>query len=163
MPTYAGLVGTYDYRLVALSVFVAILASYAAFDLADQLILSNDRRRSWWLCGVSVVLGLGIWGTHSIGMEAFHLPIPVQYDWPTVLVSIAVAVLASAAALYTVGRRARRLLSTLLACVLIGLGIAATHYIGMAAMRLPVVCVYSPKVFSLSILVSIGLSFVHCN
>ena len=62
MSTYAGLIRTYDYRLVALSVFVAILATYVALDLADQLILLNDRRSSWRLSDGSVVLGMGILG-----------------------------------------------------------------------------------------------------
>ena len=30
-------------------------------------------------------MGLGIWSMHYIGMLAFHLPVPVFYDWPTVL------------------------------------------------------------------------------
>ena len=62
MSTYAGLIRTYDYRLVALWVFVAILATYVALDLADQLTLLNDRRSSWWLSDGSVVLGMGILG-----------------------------------------------------------------------------------------------------
>jgi NO-binding membrane sensor protein with MHYT domain len=43
-------------------------------------------------------------------MLAFHLPVPVQYDWPTVLLSLLAAVLASAVALFVVSRRKMGLL-----------------------------------------------------
>ena len=42
---------------------------------------------------------------HYIGMLAFHLPIPVLYDWPTALLSLRAAVIASAIALFVVSRK----------------------------------------------------------
>jgi two-component system, sensor histidine kinase and response regulator len=103
MSTYASLVRPYDYRLITLTVLVAILRAHATLDLADQLILLKESRRSCRLCGGLVVLGMGIWCIYSIGMEAFHQPILVRYDWPTILVSIAAAIPLSAAALFAVG------------------------------------------------------------
>ena len=47
-------------------------------------------------------MGLGIWSMHYIGMLAFSLPVPVLYDWPTVLLSLLAAVFASAVALFVV-------------------------------------------------------------
>jgi two-component system sensor histidine kinase/response regulator len=38
-------------------------------------------------------------------MLAFILPIPVAYHWPTVLLSLLAAILASAIALYVVSRQ----------------------------------------------------------
>jgi hypothetical protein len=48
--------------------------------------------------------GIGIWSMHYIGMRAFVLPMPVQYDWPAVLLSLIAAILASAVALFVVSR-----------------------------------------------------------
>ena len=42
------LTGSYDYRLVALSVFIAILASYAALDLAGRV---TSRKGGRACCG----------------------------------------------------------------------------------------------------------------
>ena len=33
-------------------------------------------------------MGIGIWSMHYLGMLAFRLPVPVRYDWPTVLLSL---------------------------------------------------------------------------
>src|SRR6266704_7111684 len=91
--------GSYDYRLVALSVLIAVLASYAALDLAARVTAAQGRIRSAWLWGGAAAMGTGIWSMHYIGMLAFSLPIPVAYHWPTVLLSLIAAILASVVAL----------------------------------------------------------------
>src|SRR5271169_866128 len=98
------LAGTYDFRLVALSVVIAVFASYAALDLASRVTAARGWAHRVWLgCGAAA-MGLGIWSMHYIGMLAFSLPIPVLYDWPTVLLSLLAAVLTSAIALFVVSR-----------------------------------------------------------
>src|SRR6266481_1616280 len=101
----AALVGSYDYRLVALSVLIATLASYAALDLGGRVTASRGRVRFIWLLGGAAAMGMGIWSMHYIGMLAYLLPIPVFYDWPTVLVSLFAANFASGVALFVVSRR----------------------------------------------------------
>src|ERR1700749_3422699 len=96
------LIGFYDMRLVILSIAIAILAAYAALDLAGRITAAQGTKRLPWLCGGALVLGIGIWTMHYIGMAAFHLPIEIQYDWPTVLLSMLAAVLSSGIALYIV-------------------------------------------------------------
>jgi hypothetical protein len=66
-------------------VLIAVCASYTAHDLTGRVALGRTRRL--WLAGGATTTGLGIWSMHYIGMLAFHLPIPVEYDWPTVLLS----------------------------------------------------------------------------
>jgi two-component system sensor histidine kinase/response regulator len=105
-------------------------------------------------------MGIGIWSMHYIGMEAFRLPVPIQYDWPTVLLSMMAAVFASAIALYVVSRKTMGLSATILGSVLMGGGIAAMHYIGMEAMRLPAMCSYSYGLLVLSVALAIVISFV---
>src|ERR1700693_2097461 len=135
--------GSYDYRLVTLSVVMAICAAYAALDLAGRTTASRGRVRLVWLAGGATAMGLGIWSMHYIGMLAFQLPVPVFYDWPTVLVSLLAAIFASLVALFVVSRKKMGLLQALVGCVIMGGGIAGMHYIGMAAMRLPAKCQYS--------------------
>jgi two-component system sensor histidine kinase/response regulator len=97
--------GYYDYRLVALSVLIAICASYAALDLAGRTTAASGRVRLAWLAGGATAMGSGIWSMHYIGMLAFSLPVQVLYDWPTVLLSFLAAVFASAVAMFVVSRR----------------------------------------------------------
>ena len=154
------LTGYYDYRLVALSIATAILAAYAAVDLSGRMTVARGRSRLAWLCGGAFALGIGIWSMHYMGMEAFRLPVPVRYDWPTVVLSMVAAILASAVVLYVVTRDSLTIPVVLAGSVLMGGGIASMHYIGMDAMRLPAVCVYSRGLVALSILLGIVISFL---
>jgi two-component system, sensor histidine kinase and response regulator len=154
------LVGSYDYRLVALSIFIAILASYAAFDLAGRVTSAHGRARLLWLSGGATAMGVGIWAMHYIGMLAFQLPVPVQYDWPTVLLSLLAAIFASAVALFVVSRRKMGLFQATAGSIFMGGGIAAMHYIGMEAMRLPARCHYSPALVIVLIFLAVVISFV---
>src|SRR5260370_18905274 len=134
--------GSYDYRLVVLSVLIAICAAYAALDLAARTTAAKGWIRRAWLAGGALAMGLGIWSMHYIGMLAFSLPIPVLYDWPTVLLSLLAAVLASAVALFVVSRQQMGWIRALAGSAIMGSGIATMHYTGMAAMRLPAMCSY---------------------
>ena len=83
--------GHYDLPLVLLSLLIAVIASYVALDLAGRVTTApTGRGRGAWFCGGSIVMGLGIWAMHYVGMAAFKLPVPVLYDWQTVLVSLLV-------------------------------------------------------------------------
>lgn len=152
--------GSYDYGLVALSVAISIFAAYAALDLAGRTTASRGRVRLAWLSGGAVAMGLGIWSMHYIGMLAFRLPIPVLYDWPTVLVSLLAAIGASAVALFVVSRRRMDWGRALAGGVIMGGGVATMHYIGMAAMRLPAACHYDRLLWTLSVIVAIVISLI---
>jgi two-component system, sensor histidine kinase and response regulator len=154
------IVGFYDYRLVAVSVLLAVCAAYAALDLAGRVTAARGAARIAWLSGGALAMGLGIWAMHYMGMEAFKLPVPVEYDWPTVLLSMVAAVSASAVALFVVSRKTMTMTAAILGSLLMGSGIAAMHYIGMEAMRLPGMCIYSYRLVALSVVLAVVISFV---
>jgi PAS domain S-box-containing protein len=154
------LIGYYDPRLVALSVSISILAAYGSLHLAGRLTLAAQASaRQTWAWASAAVLGIGIWTMYSIGMAAFHLPIPVIYDWPTVLLSLFTAILASGAAILIVSRPDRSGRDAAAGGVLIGGGIAAIHYIGMEALRIRASVVYSPRLVLLSVLLAMLLAW----
>ncbi|HXA76515.1 MAG TPA: MHYT domain-containing protein [Candidatus Acidoferrales bacterium] len=152
--------GTYDHRLVALSVLIATLASYAALDLSSRVAAARGRVQFAWLFGGAAAMGTGIWSMHYIGMLAFSLPIPVLYDWPTVLLSLLAAVFASAISLFVVSRQRMGLVAALAGSGVMGVGIATMHYTGMEAMRLSAMCHYSPFLVALSVVLAILISLV---
>ena len=154
------MISHHDHRLVALSVLIAVLASYAALDLAGRTRAARGARRWIWLTGGATAMGLGIWAMHYIGMLAFHLPVPVLYDVPTVIVSLVAAIAASAVALFVVSRNKLTLLSVVIGSVIMGSGIAAMHYIGMAAMRVAAMCRYDSRLVALSVALAIVISMV---
>ncbi len=149
------LISTYDYWLVGLSVLIAILASYTALDLGGRVTASRGSTQLAWLIGGAISMGIGIWSMHYVGMLAFSLPVPIQYDWPTVLLSLLAAVLSSLVALFVVSRRKMGLPHALAGSIFMGGGIVALHYIAMFAMRVAAMCHYSPALVTLSVLLAI--------
>jgi PAS domain S-box-containing protein len=152
------LIGSFNYALVALSVFIAVFASYAALDLASRVMAAGGWTRALWVLGGAGAMGTGIWSMHYIGMLAFSLPIPVAYHWPTVLLSLFAAIFASIIALYVVSREKMGAFQAVVGSVLMGAGIAGMHYIGMAAMRLPGTCQFNSLLVVLSVLFAVLIS-----
>jgi PAS domain S-box-containing protein len=155
----APLAGSYDDRVVVLSIFIAISASYAALDLCGRISAARGWARPAWLVGGALALGVGIWSMHFTGMLAFRLPVPISYNWPIVLLSLLEAVLASAIALYLVSGSKIWPMPVLIGGVIIGCGITAMHYTAMASMRLAGECRFHPFVVALSIVFAILFSF----
>jgi PAS domain S-box-containing protein len=154
----AAMAGSYNYLQVALSALLAVSASYVALDLAGRVTAASGRTRLAWMTGGSAAMGMGIWAMHYVAMLAFRLPIPVGYYWPTVMGSLLTGILSSAFALYVVSRQRMGPVQALTGSLIMGGGIAALHYIGMAAMRLAAVCRFSPLLVSLSIVLAILFS-----
>src|SRR5438309_1965059 len=152
------LIGSHDYALVALSVLIAMFASYAALDLAGRVTAAGGWTRAAWLLGGAGAMGIGIWSMHYIGMLAFILPIPVAYHWSTVLLSLFAAILASVIALYVVSQQKMDASRAVVGSVLMGVGIAGMHYIGMAAMRVPAVCHFNSILVVLSVVFAVLIS-----
>jgi PAS domain S-box-containing protein len=156
----ATMTGSYDYGEAARSILIAIAASYAALDLAGRVTAARGWARAAWLAGGAIAMGIGIWSMHFKGMLAFHLPVTVAYHWPTVLVSLVVAVFASAVALYIVSRQEMGPVQLWTGSFIMGGGIAALHYIGMAAMRLAAVCRFNFRIVALSVVLAIVVSLI---
>src|SRR5437660_1960169 len=105
-------------------------------------------------------MGIGIWAMHIKGMLAFHLPVPVEYHWPTFLASLLVAILASAVALYVASRQKIAWVQASTGSVIMAGGIAGMHYTGMAAMRLPAIARFSLPLVTISVLFAFIFSLV---
>jgi diguanylate cyclase (GGDEF)-like protein len=152
------LVGSYDDVLVFVSLLVAILASYTALDMAGRVAIAKGRAAWWWLAGGAFAMGFGIWSMHFVGMLAFSLPISIGYDLPITVLSLAIAIAVSAFALRQVATAELSKRRLLMGAVLMGLGIAAMHYTGMAAMLMSPPIQYDPLYFALSLVIAIAAS-----
>jgi NO-binding membrane sensor protein with MHYT domain/nitrogen-specific signal transduction histidine kinase len=152
--------GSYDPLQVALSLLIAIAASYAALDLAGRVTAARDWVRAAWLSGGAVAMGIGIWAMHFVGMLAFSLPVPIAYRWPTVLASLLVSVLASGFALFVVSRHKLGPLRASIGAIIMGVGIAAMHYIAMDAMCMAAKSRFGIILVGLSVALAIGFSLL---
>ena len=153
--------GYYDPSIVALSVAVAIIASYTALDMAGRVSASDSTpKKSWiWLVAGAVSMGTGIWSMHFIGMLSFHLPIQVAFDLPITLLSMIIAIAASAIALFFLRQAQLGIRNLIISTVLMGTGIVAMHYTGMFAMEMSPPIRYNPLLFVASVLIALVASF----
>ncbi len=152
------MVGEYDYRIAALSVVVAMLASYTALDLAGRVTVARQRAGYGWLAGGAVAMGTGVWSMHFVAMLAFELPIAMGYDFLITAASWLMAVIASAMALHLVSRSVLSTRRLLLGAACMAVGIGGMHYTGMYAMRMQPGIVYDPFLFIASLVIAFGAS-----
>ncbi|WP_246252120.1 MHYT domain-containing protein [Ancylobacter pratisalsi] len=128
--------GSHEPVLVAVSILIAVAASYTALDLAGRIPRARSVAKVGWLATAAIVLGGGIWAMHFVAMLALHLDAPVSYDIGLTILSFTIAVVVTGAALALSSRSKVSRRSVLAAGCFMGLGIVAMHYTGMAAMRL---------------------------
>ncbi|MGB9107740.1 MAG: MHYT domain-containing protein, partial [Telluria sp.] len=152
------LAGHYETPLVLVSIVVAIVASYAALSLAGRVSESRGRAVLAWVVGGAIAMGSGIWAMHFVGMLAFRLPIPIAYDLPLTLASLLLPIAASCLALWQVSRAELGPVRLAVSALVMGVGINAMHYTGMAAMRMEPGIVYDPWLFALSVAIAIAAS-----
>jgi two-component system sensor histidine kinase/response regulator len=151
-------IGSYDPLWVTVSVLIAIAASFFAFEMSSRFALSG-RRRIWLPFG-AIVLGLGVWSMHFIGMLAFRLDCTTSYaPWMTAA-SMIPGIIAAGVALVIDSRLGLGRGRLLMASLILALGIGSMHYMGMAALHLDGIIRYDPKRFTLSILAAFVLALV---
>ncbi|WBP87449.1 MHYT domain-containing protein [Kitasatospora cathayae] len=123
----------------AVSYFVACLGAFVALRSARWALVSQGRSRVAWLLFASTSLGAGIWSMHFIAMLGFSVSgVEISYQPGLTVLSLLVAVAVVGVGLFTVGYwRSHPVLALLVGGLTTGLGVAAMHYLGMAAMVLP--------------------------
>jgi diguanylate cyclase (GGDEF)-like protein len=144
--------------LVLASLFVAMLASYTALDMAGRVAGTKGRAARLWLIGGSVAMGIGIWSMHFVGMLSFSLPMRMGYDPLITLLSLLIAIASSAFALWMVCQQQLSTPRLLVGSLVMGAGVCSMHYTGMAAMRMHPGIRYIPSLFLLSILIAVTAS-----
>ncbi len=155
------IVGSYDLWLVAASYVIAWASAYVSLVLLSRIRTAPSAtvRKDLRLAAI-VSLGSGVWSMHFVGMLAFTLPHEMHYDPALTIFSLVVVLAAAYAAIFRIGRQETRLATILTSGVVIGLGIAAMHYLGMAAMRMDAVIYYRVDIFVLSIAIGVGAAIV---
>ena len=148
----------YNPGLVALSVVIAVFASYAALDLGARLSKPVSGPSWAWGTGAALAMGGGIWAMHFVGMLAFEMGMPAAYDLGLTALSLAIAIASTGGAFAWVALRGTDWRSLLVAGPLMGLGVAGMHYTGMAAMRVPGNLAYDFRVVTVSVVIAVTAS-----
>lgn len=150
---------SYNIPLVVFSVFIAVLASYTSLELTER-ITARGKIKIGWLVGSSITMGTGIWSMHFVGMLAYSISVSINYNLAIVVVSWIPAVLASGVAFYYLHQGFSNRLSLIKAGALMGAGIGAMHYIGMAAMVVQANMNYDYSIVVISVIFAVILSTI---
>ena len=148
----------YDPALVTLSVLIATAGGYTALQLADRVSAAGTRGHSLWLAAAALAMGGGIWSMHFVGMLALRSPVPITYDLPRTVLSLLVAVVATGLAFSWVSRSGARRHNVLVGGLFMGSAIAGMHYLGMSAMRMPLLMSFVPWRVVLSVVIAVAAS-----
>lgn len=114
-------------------------------------------RRAWFLLLAAWAIGgTGIWVMHFIAMLGFGVPgSEIRYDIPTTTVSAVIAIVVVGVGLFTAGIGRPHPFKIILGGTFAGLGVAAMHYTGMAAMRIDGTVRYDAQLVAASIAIAV--------
>lgn len=149
------LVSQYNQILVVISFVVAILAAYTALNMAARVAGSQGIAARVWLAGGGVSMGIGVW---AIGMLAMDLSMSMSYNAVLTVLSMVIAISSSMFTLWLVSGEQLRLRRLLPGAVVMGTGIVAMHYTGMAALEVTPGIVWDKKWVAISVVIALAAS-----
>jgi diguanylate cyclase len=121
----------HDPYLVALSVVIAILGGYTGFGLAARIRGTPGVSPRVLLSGAAAFLAVGIWTMHFIGMLAAPIPPDAVYLVLPTIISFLICALVVGISLFFVSIGEPSLPRVIASAVLLGVGIASMHYVGI--------------------------------
>lgn len=149
---------SYDSFIVIVSVLVAMLASFTALDMAGRVVHSTGKVALVWLFGGGFSMGIGIWAMHFIGMLSMNMEMVMSYNAGLTAFSAAIAVCASIFALWLVCNGDLPLPRLAGGALILGSGVVAMHYTGMAALMFSPGIVWKWGWVALSVAIALAAS-----
>lgn len=152
---YIQLQEDYSATIVIISVIIACLSSYTAFEMNKRANNVGFLSKNAWIAFASIAMGFGIWAMHFVGMSALSLPVKMEYDVLLTIVSIFPALVTSFLSLYLINQRTKKKAVYIQSGVMMGIGISTMHYTGMSGMKVEAIIQYNWLLIILSILIAI--------
>jgi diguanylate cyclase len=140
----------HDLRLVGLAVVVCALATFTAISLLHHMRRSEGRAGLVWLAVSATTTGFGIWATHFIAMLAFSPGIPSGYNIALTSLSLVAAILLTGVG-FAIAVAPSMPAGAWIGGAIVGGGIAAMHYTGMAAFEVQGHILWDPVLVTASI------------
>ena len=150
---------TYGLLNPVLGYLMSCLGAFIGLRCLTRARVYSGRIRALWLSLAAVAIGAtGIWAMHFIAMLGYSIPgQTITYNVPLTVISMLVAVVVVAVGLFIVGFSKSQTLTPLLTGgVIVGLGVASMHYLGMEAINIPDMMSYNAILIALSVLIAIA-------
>ena len=155
LTVYNCIVYDHDLRLVLLAATICAISALTAVSLLQHMRAARGRSRSAWIALAAASIGFGIWATHFVAMLAFAPGLPSAYDVPITLASLGIAVLITGVGV-TVASWQNTLDHHLVGGAVIGGGIAAMHFVGMAAFEVEGHLVWDQRFVALALVCGVA-------
>ncbi|MEU4153001.1 MHYT domain-containing protein [Streptomyces sp. NPDC026659] len=140
----------------ALSYAMACTGAALGLRCTVRALTTTGRARRNWLVTAASAIGTGIWTMHFVAMLGFRVSgTDIRYDVPLTILSLVVAMVVVCAGVFAVGYGKDRNRALLIGGLTTGLGVAAMHYLGMAAVRLHGHVSYDPALVGLSVVIAV--------
>ncbi len=149
----------HDPYLVALSVAIASLGGYTGFALAARIRNTPGVSNRVLLAGAAAFLAVGIWTMHFVGMLAAPLPPDTVYLVLPTIISFLICALVVGISLFFVSIGEPTLRRVASSAVLLGVGIASMHYVGIHGLAGSFGIVHDPTMVFLSVVVAIVTAY----
>jgi NO-binding membrane sensor protein with MHYT domain len=149
----------HDPYLVALSVAIAILGGYTGFGLTARIRGTPDASHRVLLAGAAFFLAIGIWTMHFVGMLAAPLPAGTVYLVLPTIVSFLICALVVGISLFFVSVGEPTVSRVVSSAVLLGVGIASMHYVGMHGLSGNFSMTHDVTMVLLSVLIAIATAY----
>src|SRR5215831_18136431 len=149
----------HDPYLVALSVAIAILGGYTGFGLAARIRTAPAVGARTLLAGAAAFLAVGIWTMHFVGVLAAPLPADAVYLILPTVISFLICALVVGISLFFVSVGEPSLTRVVSSAVLLGVGIASMHYVGMHGLEGHFAIEHDGGMVLLSVLIAIVAAY----
>jgi NO-binding membrane sensor protein with MHYT domain len=140
-----------------LGYLVSCLGAFLGLRCITRARAHDGSRKGAWLSLAAVAIGAtGIWAMHFIAMLGFAIPgQTILFNVPLTIASMLLAIVVVGVGLFIVGYGNGGWPRLLAAGVLVGVGVAGMHYLGMAAMSMPDTMSYNPLLFVVSVAIAV--------
>jgi NO-binding membrane sensor protein with MHYT domain len=154
--TFGAVTPILSYTISVLGSLLGLICTARARAMPD-----SGRRARWLLLAAWAIGGTGIWVMHFMAMIGFTVgDVPIRYDVPITVASWITAIVSVGIGLFIVGYGRPTAPKVLAGGVFTGVGVAAMHYTGMAAMRMPADVTYDRTIVAISIAIAVVASTV---
>jgi methyl-accepting chemotaxis protein len=124
----------HDWRLVVAAALICLCSSLVTVQLVRRARATIGRVRAIWIGTAGCAAGFGIWSTHFVAMLAYEPGVPVAYAILPTAFSLLVAIAVTALG---IGIATRGKTWAPAGGLIVALGVAAMHYLGMQALEVP--------------------------
>ncbi|MBE7158309.1 MAG: diguanylate cyclase [Rhodospirillales bacterium] len=144
-----------------MAVAASMLASYAAFSLAERLERTRGFwRRRLWVTAAATVLGLGMWSMHFFGALENLAPNESIYSLQLVILCLLLAISIAWLGFRLIAWQAASRGKLVLGSAILALGLGAMNVLGFVALRTTTVIGYNPAWLAGAALIGIPFTWL---